>query len=225
MNGRLAAKEHDGARAVAQRFASIGRDGGGIEGLAGAGIPTGLAGDAKGAAKIAAAQRNGEGGDEFEFVGDFNVRGKETSVGAGVAKAVFTGQSIYAAIVRAEAAIAEHLPGNYRTPARHPGTRFPGGNFRDSFSAQHTDLFKKPLPPGRRRRFGNLGAGFLETLGYGRRWRGVSGIEAQQVIHAPEFPDGFLLGMMFDGVFLLLFGLKFFLLLHSSPCSVFEKGL
>src|SRR6185437_11728268 len=78
VNGRFAAEQHDGARALAQSVAGFGGNRGSVEGLAGAGVPTGFASDAKSATEITTTEGDGEGGDEFKFVGDFGLRGKKT---------------------------------------------------------------------------------------------------------------------------------------------------
>ncbi len=74
--------------------------------FAGAGVPTGAAGDAEIAAEIAAAQRDGEGGDEFEFVGDFHLGGEKARVRTGVAGAFLAGEAVGATVVSAEVAFA-----------------------------------------------------------------------------------------------------------------------
>ena len=101
VNGRLAAQNHDAARALFQRGPRLRRQRKRIERCAGARVPAFGASDTKGAPKIATAQRHAKGGNQFEFIRDFDLRNEDAGFGAGVAKPAFTGEPVHTAAIRA----------------------------------------------------------------------------------------------------------------------------
>lgn len=84
VDGRLATQDHDGTRTVLQSNLRFRRHGGRVKACAGPRIPTRSASDAKVAAQIASAQGDGKGGNQFQFVRDFNLGGEKSRFGSGV---------------------------------------------------------------------------------------------------------------------------------------------
>src|SRR5205814_9133182 len=101
VDGRLAAQDHDRLRAVVQRRLRSGRERERIERIASVWIPTLRARDAESAAQIATAQSDGEGGNQFEFVRDFDLRHEYARFGAGMTKPAFAREPVHAAVMRA----------------------------------------------------------------------------------------------------------------------------
>ena len=108
MHRRLAAQQHDGARAAVQGRHRAPGGRAGVKGRAGPGIPAIRAGNAKRAPQIAAVQGDGESGDQFQFVGDFGLRGEEAGLGAGVTQPGGAGLAVGATFMRTKAARGQH---------------------------------------------------------------------------------------------------------------------
>src|SRR5581483_173503 len=86
-------------------------EGAGAQGFAGARVPAWSAGDAEIAAQVASGQRDGEGGDQFQFVGNLDLRAEHAGVGAGAARTGFAGEPVDPAMVGAEMAVRQRGAG------------------------------------------------------------------------------------------------------------------
>ena len=101
-------------------------------------IPARSAGDAEITTQVAAAPRNGKGGNNLQLVGNLNLRGEAAGLSPGMTKAVLAGKPINPAVMRAKMAACEHPPRGLRAFASNGGailnTRFQ----RDWFQANHS---------------------------------------------------------------------------------------
>ncbi len=111
VEGGFAAEDHDGAGAALDGEAGEAGGFAGVDGGAGGGVPARLAGDAEIAAEVAAGEGDGEGRDQFQFIGHVGLGGETAGGGSGVAEAGGVGAAVGGAAVEAEVAGREGVLG------------------------------------------------------------------------------------------------------------------
>jgi hypothetical protein len=80
-----------------------------LEQLPGARVPALRTGDAEVAAEVAPTESDGEDGNEFEFIGDFDLGGENAGLGAGVTETTFTIVTIHPTVMGAQVTVSQRV--------------------------------------------------------------------------------------------------------------------
>src|SRR5690349_1511430 len=112
MDRRFSTQDHDGLGSSMQGGCREGRQPADVQGVTGERVPTLSTGNAKGASQVAATQSDRERGNQFQFIRDLGLCGKNARCRPGMANAGGASRAINAALVGTEAAILERQPGS-----------------------------------------------------------------------------------------------------------------